>query len=117
MTRDEVHALIMALPSVEEGTSYGRPSYKVKGKFLTRLRAEDDSLVLMDVGFDEREMLMEAEPATFHLTPHYQGYPCVLARIATIHDGSLASLLERRWRKIAGKALIKAYDAEKNRPA
>lgn len=117
MTRDEAHALIMTFPAVEEGTSYGQPSYKVKGKFLTRLRAEDDSLVLMDVGFDEREMLMEAEAGTFHLTPHYQGYPSVLARIATIHEGSLKGLLERRWRKIAGKAMIKAYDAEKNRPA
>ena len=116
MTRDEVHALIMAMPGVEEGASYGEPSYKVKGKFLTRLRAEDDSLVLMDIHFDEREMLMEAEPAIFHITPHYQGYPSVLARIATIDERSLTDLLERRWRKIAGKALIKAYDAEKNRP-
>lgn len=117
MTREEVHAMIMAFPAVEEGTSYGQPSYKVRGKFLTRLRTEDDSLVLMDIGFDEREVLMEAEPATFHITPHYKDYPIALARIATIHRGALASLLERRWRKIASKASIKAYDAEKNRPA
>ena len=117
MTRDEVHALIMAMPGVEEGASYGEPSYKVKGKFLTRLRSEDDSLVLMDIHFDEREMLMEAEPATFHITPHYQGYPSVLAKIAAIDARSLMDLLERRWRKIASKALLKAYDAEKNRPA
>lgn len=116
MTREQVHALIMALPCVEEGTSYGEPSYKVKGKFLTRLRLEDESLVLADVGFDEREMLMEAEPKTFHITPHYQGYPSVLARIASLDPGSLRNFLDRRWRKIAPRALVKAHDAEKSRP-
>ena len=34
----------------------------------------------MDVSFDEREMLMEAEPETFHITAHYKDYPSVLAR-------------------------------------
>ena len=73
MTPDEVRELILAFPGAEEGTSYGQPSYKVNGKFFTRLRSEDQSLVLLDVSHDEREMLMEAEPATFHITPHYGG--------------------------------------------
>ncbi len=111
MTADEVHALIMAFPGVAQGSSYGQPAYKLKDKFFTRLRADDQSLVLMDVSFDEREMLMEAEPGTFHITPHYKDYPCVLARIGDLHPGSLQNLLERRWRKIAPKALVKARDA------
>jgi hypothetical protein len=93
--------------------SYGRPSYKLNGKFFTRLRREDASLVIMDVGFDEREMLMEAEPGTFHYTAHYKDYPCVLARIATLHPGSLKNFLERRFRKIAKKTAVKAWEAAK----
>lgn len=111
MTPDDVRAIVMAFPGAEDGTSYGRPSFKVNGKMFTRLRAEDDSLVLMDVGFDEREMLMAAEPATFHFTPHYKDYPCVLARIATLDPGSLNAFLERRFRKIARKTVVKAWDA------
>lgn len=112
MTPDEMKAIVMSFPGAEEGVSYGRPSFKVNGKFFTRLRGEDDSLVLMDVGFDEREMLMEAEPDTFHLTPHYKDYPCVLARIGNLHPGSLRNFLERRFRKIARKAAVKAWEAE-----
>ena len=82
----------------------------MKGKFITRLRPEDDSLVLTDVPFDEREMLMDAEPATFHITPHYKDYPAVLARIATLHPGSLRAFLERRWRNVAPRRLVKAHD-------
>ena len=112
MTQDEMEAIVMAFPGAEKGVSYGRPSYKLNGKFFTRLRGEDDSMVLLDVSFDEREMLIEAEPATFHFTAHYKDYPSVLARIATLHPGSFKNFLERRFRKIAKKADVKAYDAE-----
>ncbi|MBJ7412292.1 MAG: MmcQ/YjbR family DNA-binding protein [Phenylobacterium sp.] len=111
MTRDEMKAIVLSFPGVEEGVSYGRPSFKLNGKFFTRLRAEDDSLVLMEVSYDEREMLMEAEPGTFHLTPHYKDYPCVLARIGDLHPGSLKNFLERRFRKVAKKAAVKAWEA------
>ncbi|WP_374469794.1 MmcQ/YjbR family DNA-binding protein [Phenylobacterium sp.] len=110
MTEAEMEAIVLAFPGAEKGQSYGQPAFKVNGKFFTRLRAEDSSLVLMDVSFDEREMLMEAEPATFHLTPHYRDYPCVLARLESLHPGSLRNFLARRWRRIAPKKLVRAYD-------
>ena len=72
MTKDEMEAIVMAFPGVEKGMSYGSPAYKVNGKFFTRLRRDDGSMVLMDVSFDEREMLIEAEPATFHFTAHWK---------------------------------------------
>lgn len=112
MTPEEIRQICLSFPGVEEGTSYGQPSLLVNKKFFTRLRREDESVVLLDVPFDEREMLVEAEPETFHFTAHYKDYPCVLARIATLHPGSFRNFLERRWRKIAPKALIKAYDAD-----
>ena len=111
MTPAEMEAIVMAFPMAEKGISYGRPSYKVNGKFFTRLRREDDSMVIMEVSLDEREMLMEAEPGTFHFTAHYKDYPCVLARIATMHPGSFRNFLERRWRKVAPKKLVKEWEA------
>ena len=111
MTPAEMEAIVMSFPGAEKGMSYGSPSYKLNGKFFTRLRREDASLVLLEVNFDEREMLLEAEPETFHFTAHYKDYPSVLARIATLHPGSLEAFLERRWRKIAPKKLVKERDA------
>ncbi|WP_372783637.1 MmcQ/YjbR family DNA-binding protein [Phenylobacterium sp.] len=112
MTAEEMDAIVMTFPGAEKGMSYGSPAYKINGKFFTRLRRDDRSMVLMDVSFDEREMLMEAEPKTFHLTAHYKDYPCVLARIDTLHPGSFKNFLERRFRKIAKKAAVKEYDAK-----
>jgi hypothetical protein len=112
MTVEEMRAICLSFPGVTEGSSYGRPSFLVNKKFLTRLRREDDSLVLLEVPFDEREMLMEAEPQTFHFTAHYKDYPCVLARRENLHPGSFRAFLERRWRKVAPKTLVKAYERE-----
>jgi len=111
MTLDEIRDIALSFPGCTEGTSYGRPSFLVNKKFFTRLRREDDSLVLLEVSFDEREMLIEAEPQTFHFTAHYLDYPAVLARMESLHPGSFRNFLERRWRKIAPKTLIKARDA------
>lgn len=113
MTEYEMTAIVLAFPGAERGMSYGSPSFKLNGKFFTRLRREDQSVVLVDVPFDERDMLIEAEPGTFHFTAHYKDYPSVLARIATLHPGSFRAFLERRFRKIAKKSVVKAWDAER----
>lgn len=112
MTPEEMDAIVMAFPGAEKGMSYGSPAYKLNGKFFTRLRKEDQSMVIMEVSFDEREMLMEAEPGTFHLTAHYRDYPCVLARIESLHPGSFRNFLVRRFRKIAKTSVVKAWDAQ-----
>jgi hypothetical protein len=111
MTEAEMEAIVLSFPTVEKGMSYRQPSFLLNGKFFTRLRREDASLVLLEVSFDEREMLMEAEPQTFHFTAHYKDYPSVLARIATLHPGSLKAFLDRRFRKIAPKKLLKEWEA------
>ena len=112
MTVDEMRQIVLGFPGAEEGTSYGQPAFLVAKKFFTRLRREDQSLVLMDVPVDEREMLIEAEPATFHFTAHYKDYPSVLARMASLHPGSFRNFLDRRWRKIAPKKLVKEWEAD-----
>ena len=111
MTEEDVRAIALALPQVEETVSYGKPAFKAFGKFLTRVRKEDKSIVLVGVEFDEREMLMEAEPDIFFLTPHYKDYPSVLARLDAVEPGTVKSFLERRWRACAPKKFLKEWEA------
>ena len=113
MTEDEVRAMALSFPQVEEGSAYGHPAFKAFGKFLTRVRREDASIVLVGVEFDEREMLMQAEPDVFHITPHYRNYPSVLARLETVDPGTVKSFLERRWRQCAPKKFLREWDARR----
>jgi hypothetical protein len=98
---------VMSFPGANESTSYGHPSFKIEKKFFTRLRSEDNSLVLVVGSMDERDMLLQVEPALFHITPHYQDYPGVLARLEKLDAKTLRGMLERRWRQIASKKLQK----------
>lgn len=60
-TFDTVKKFALALPGVEEGTSYGTAAFRVKGKFLARLKEDGDSLVIRIEG-GHREFLMKEDP-------------------------------------------------------
>ena len=114
MTFDEVRAFAFSLPGVADGTSYGHACLKAHGKFLTRLWDDGDTLVCPGITFDEREMLIEAEPETFYVTDHYRGYPYVLIRLSRAHPGTVERFLKQRWRAMAPKTVLRAHDAASN---
>jgi hypothetical protein len=117
LTKAQVKKIVLSFPGANESTSYGYPSFQIEKKFLMRLRAEDNSLVLIVSSMDERDMLIEAEPKLFHITPHYKDYPAVLARLEHLDEKTLRGFLEHRWRKIASKKLQKQRDGGGNKDA
>ncbi|HEY6981234.1 MmcQ/YjbR family DNA-binding protein [Reyranella sp.] len=83
-----------ALAGVEEGTSYGTPAWRFKGRLLARLHQDGQSLVLK-VGNRTRDHLLEADLGTFFATDHYRGHPTVLARLDRLNTSDLRKLIER----------------------
>ena len=111
MTFDDIRKLTLAWPEVEDGTSYGTAALKVRKKLLARLKEDGDSLVVLGVPLDERDMLVESQPKLFYFTDHYKDYPTVLVRLSKASRASVEPLLRRRWRALASKAAVKAFDA------
>jgi hypothetical protein len=107
VTFETVRQIALALPGVVEGTSYGTPAFRVKGKFLARLREDGESLAVK-IGFDEREILMKIDPETFFITDHYLGYPTILVRLSRVHPDDLRMVLEQAWKRVAPKRLVNA---------
>ncbi len=112
LTKSELKKIVLSFPEANEKPSYGKPAFCIGQKFFTRLRAEDNSLVLFVSSIDERDMLLEADPATFHITAHYKDYPTVLARMSRLDAKTVRGMLERRWRQIAPKKLAKEIEAK-----
>ena len=83
-----------ALPGVEEGTSYRTPAWRHRGRMLARLHQDGVSIVLK-VGNETRDHLLQADPRTFFITDHYLGYPMVLARLDRLSASDLRKLLLR----------------------
>ena len=100
------------LPGVEVGTCFGTPALRVKGKFLARLREDNESLVVK-VLMVERDHMLQADPRVFFITDHYLDWPSILIHLSKVKRPVLRELIEQAWRRAAPKKLVAAYDAAK----
>jgi hypothetical protein len=102
-----VRRIGLGLPGVEEGTMYGTPALKLKGKLLTCIpshkSAEPNSLAIC-VSFDERDDLLREAPDTYYVKEHYMNYPVVLVRLARINVEQLRDLLNMSFRFVSAKS-------------
>jgi hypothetical protein len=112
MKWDEFVAIARELPEVEESTSYGSPSIKVRGKYMAGYNPKEKSFVLRIASTEEQDFLCEMAPEIYYITDHYKGYPAVMARPAKMTKKEARGSLENAWRIQAPKTLQKKFDAE-----
>lgn len=90
----------------------------MKDKGFLRIRSEAEGwLVVFVADLDEKEALLASDPATFHTTPHYDGYPTVLVDLEAVELDELTELITDSWRAKAPKRVLEAYLAEHPDPA
>ena len=111
-----VCALASLLPGVEEAMSWGTPGLKLKGRFLARLKEDGESLVLR-IGFERRDQLMQTSPGVFYITDHYAGYPAVLVRLPAVRKSVVEALLREAWCEVAPESLLAAQRPQRTRSA
>jgi len=103
MTFSDLSEMLLSWPLVETATTHGTPSFKVKGKLLTRLREDGDSLLIKGVEPDERDMLCEAFPDLYYFTDHYRDYPMVLIRLSRADAETVTGMLDRTYQTLLPK--------------
>ena len=69
----------------------------------THASAEPGTLVVR-VGVEERESLIEDAPETYYLTDYFRPHPVVLVRLARIDRDALRDLLSMSWRITQAKS-------------
>lgn len=114
VTFEQLRTVAFTFPGVEDGTSYRTPALKVRGKLLARLHQSIDCFVLRADLLD-RQILMQSAPGAYFITDHYRDYPWVLVRFSAIDVQELPGLVERAWRLVAPRTLVKNYDAGRSR--
>ena len=111
MTFDDVRAMALALPQVEEATSYETPAFRIRKRLIARMHQDGDALVVK-VDPVEREALLATKPDQFFITPHYADAPSwILARLDRVDPEELAELLAEAWRRLAPRRIVEAFDA------
>jgi hypothetical protein len=97
-TWEDVRRLALALPNVEErGTTF-----RTNGRIFVNLSREAGAISAR-APEEEVELLMQARPETYFLTPHYEGWQCVLVRLDAVDEDELAGRIEDAWAFIDAK--------------
>ena len=116
---DTVRKIGLALPDVEEGTAYGAPALKVRGKLMacvpTHRTAEPGSLAVR-VGFDDRAELLAAAPDVYYVTDHYVGYSAVLVRLSRITPDVLRDLLGMAHKFVTAQEAPRSPSRSRRKP-
>ena len=107
ITFDTVREIGLRLPGAEAGTAYGTPVLKVNGRIFAGIainrEAEPNSLMVYLTDFDQRDALVEEDPHTYYVKPHYEGHPVVLVRLARVTREALEDLLRGAHRVVSSK--------------
>lgn len=110
ITPAKFREIALSFPGATESQSYGRAAFRVGKRFFTWIRPEERSFALAVGSLDERDMMLDSDPALFHITEHYRNSSALLVRLERATPALTRKLFERRYRAIATKTLLAELD-------
>jgi hypothetical protein len=106
-----VRELALSFPEVE-ASSEGRRAFSIRGKgFAWEARERDGGGLAVRVDREEKQLLLDANPAAYFTSPHYNGFPAIQIRLEQIDREELRERLEDAWLIQSPKKLAAAYVA------
>jgi hypothetical protein len=125
-TWEDVERIALALPDTAERTSRGQRHWAVKDKLFVWERpllktelaalgdaAPDGPIVGARVEHEgAKRALIETSPDIYFTTPHFDGYPAILARLGVIDVAELTELITEAWLNRAPRRLVDAFLAD-----
>ncbi len=122
-TWDDVRTAALRMPETTEGVSRGNAVWSVRDKLVAwerplgkgevkalGARAPDGPIAgfrTKDVA--RKEELLAAHPGVLFTTPHFDGYPAVLARLGPLGTDLLERLILEAWLDRAPKRLVRSW--------
>src|ERR1017187_2040904 len=93
-----------------ERTELPTSGFRVSGKLFARVK-EDGVTLVVRTDRDTREALMEANPSTFFVTPHYRGHDWMLIRLSSVKPEELREQLIAAWKRRGSKKVLPGLDS------
>ena len=120
---DDVRRIALSLPDTTEEVSRDNAHWRVHGKgFVWERPLRKTDLRALGEGAPDgpilgarvehlgaKEALIRDEPSVFFTTPHFDGYPAVLVRLAEIGLDELEEVIVEAWLARAPKRLAQDY--------
>ncbi len=96
MTYDDIIQIGLTKPDVIDTMAWGTPALKRKKRFMLRL-GNDGEHIVVRLDWETHDRLMTANPMVLYKTPHYEGYPAVLARLENLPINLAEELIAASW--------------------
>lgn len=97
-TWDDVRRICLALPDVEER----RKTFRTNGRIFVNMSREAGAISTR-AEEEEVDLLIQANPDVYFVTPHYLGWNAVLVRLDAVDDDELAARIEDAYAFIQAK--------------
>lgn len=111
MSKAAARRIALSFPGAHEKMSYGSPAVFIARKLFTQVGSHKrEAIMLLTETLEERDHLLAADPDIFFITDHFKNYKGLLAHIGKLDAKTFRALLERRWRAIAPKKLVKELE-------
>jgi len=91
--------------------AWERPLRKADLDALGSAAPNGDILGVWVPSLDAKEALLASTPTIYFTTPHFDGYPIVLVRLAKIRKRELEAIIVEAWQARAPKRALRARDA------
>jgi hypothetical protein len=120
----DVRRIALALPGTSERTSsvgaaawivnkklfaWERPLRRADLEGLGKNAPAGPILGVRTEGLEMKDILLASDPDVFFTTPHFDGYPAVLVRLAKIGTKKLKDVLVEAWLSRAAKRAVDAF--------
>ncbi|WP_420113621.1 MmcQ/YjbR family DNA-binding protein [Pseudactinotalea sp.] len=116
---DDVERAALALPEVEEGTTWGNRCWKVRGKTFAWVRPlgkkdradlgedapEGEILAVRVDDLGEKDAIL-ATPGPWFTIPHFERFAAVLVRLDEADAAQVEELVLDAWRAMAPSTLL-----------
>jgi hypothetical protein len=104
LTAAQARKIALSFDGAFERISQGSPEIRIGDDFFVRIGTrEPDTIQFKIDSFEERDMMIAADPKTFYVTEHFKSYKGVLGRLAALDAKTFRALLKQRLVVIAAK--------------
>jgi hypothetical protein len=123
-TQEDVRRIALSLPeTVEEENRFAffvRNKNKLNGfvwVWLERVHPKKERvpnpavIAVRTADLQVKDMILTVDENKFFTEPHYNGFPAVLVRLATVEPFELEDLITEAWRCQAPRPLVAQFDS------
>ncbi|WP_019855920.1 MmcQ/YjbR family DNA-binding protein [Actinopolyspora mortivallis] len=106
---DALRDFVLALPDVEERRTWGKPTFRVRGRMFVTLDPAAPAATCK-ASHEEQAALLASDPETFAFPAYVGHHGWIRVRLDRVTAEEMRELATEAWRRTAPKRLVRRFD-------